>query len=276
MLQIGLRDINFAHVFSSSGWNIPKYFEWCRTASTNKLCFFTDYCLDAATTTQADKKIAWLLEPPAIYSAGYEYAQKHLDRFDYVLTYNRALVGDNVLFCPHGGCWIPGEGDQRNLPRTVCVHKKHNLVSIIASDKTSTDGHKLRHAIINRYNDQLAAFGPQYKALEHKEDALIDFMFSIVVENSICDDYFTEKLIDCFATGTIPIYWGTKVEPYFDAGGVLAFSNIDELGDILSQLSPELYYNLTYHINNNFSKHFQYRVPENWMFEQYPHLFANT
>ena len=35
-------------------------------------------------------------------------------------------------------------------------------------------------------------------------------MFSVCIENDVYDTYFTEKILDCFATGTIPIYKGTK------------------------------------------------------------------
>ena len=253
---------------------MPRHFSWCRTVPT-KLCFFTDYCLDSAPTVQAEKKIAWLLEPPAIYSTGYNYVQTHLAQFDHVLTYDRTLVdGNKILFYPHGGCWIPDVGDQRNRPYLVGIHKKQHLVSIIASNKAQTVGHQLRHKIIRRYA-QLAAFGPQYRTIEYKEDALIDFMFSIVVENSDCNDYFTEKLIDCFAVGTIPIYWGTKnLGCYFDIDGVLAFDNLDELDQIMAMLSPELYNERLRHVQNNFSRYAQYRVPEDWIFEHYPHLFS--
>jgi hypothetical protein len=274
MLEIGLRDVNFAHVHSSSGWNTPKYFNWCRTPSKAKPCFFTDYCLDGALSTQASRKIAWLIEPPAICSSSYDYIQNHQNQFDYILTYNRALKGAKILWYPHGGCWVPGEGDQRNRQHNVKMHPKHQLVSIIASSKADTIGHRLRHIIISRYK-QLSAFGPQYKTLEYKEDALIDYMFSIVIENSACDDYFTEKLIDCFAVGTVPIYWGTKsIGNYFNADGILTFDNTDELDNIMSNLSPELYNSRLRHIEDNFNRHFQYRVSENWIFEHYPYLFS--
>ena len=273
MLQIGICDVNFAHVFSSSGWNIPKYFQWCRTATAHKVCFFTDYCLDCAPKTQATRKIAWLIEPPAICARSYDYIRHHSDQFDYILTYNRAITNSKTLWYPLGGCWIPGDGDQRARRHAVGICEKHELVSIIVSDKTDTAGHRLRHAVVDRYG--IPAFGPRYQALEFKEDALIDFMFSVVIENSICDDYFSEKLVDCFAVGTIPIYWGTRnIGDYFDIDGMLVFDNTDELDDIMHNLSPELYNSRLPHIKNNFERHFQYRVPEDWMFEHYPYLFS--
>ena len=43
--------------------------------------------------------------------------------------------------------------------------------------------------------------------------------------------YFNEKIIDCFFSGTIPIYWGTKnISKYFDENGIIFFPNIDEWG----------------------------------------------
>ena len=43
--------------------------------------------------------------------------------------------------------------------------------------------------------------------LKEKEDGLCDYMFSVAIENS--NQYFSEKLLDCFLTGTIPIYYAT-------------------------------------------------------------------
>lgn len=266
-------DVNFAHVFSSSGWNLPEHFEWCRTTQ-HKICFFTDYCLDSAILSESKRKIAWLLEPPAIYPESYDYVRKHIDMFDYVLTYDRTLTDNRkILYYPCGGCWIPDTGDQRNLPYAVNIHKKRFIVSIIASDKNQTDGHQLRHAIVKRY-PQLSAYGPSYSLLEYKENALVDYMFSIVVENSRIDDYFTEKLIDCFAVGTIPIYWGTKnIGQYFNADGMMIFNDLDDLDMIIPQLTPDLYNSRLQHIQDNFMRHRQYRIAENWIFENYPHLF---
>ena len=190
------------------------------------------------------------------------------------MCYDRTLVDDNkILFYPHGGCWIPNTGDQRNRPHVAGIHQKHRMASIIASDKTHTAGHQLRHTIVERYR-QLTAYGPRYVALDYKENALMDFMFSVVVENSQFDDYFTEKLVDCFAVGAIPIYWGTKnIGRYFNADGVLSFNNLSELDTIIAGLSSELYAGHLQAVQDNFNRHAQYRVPEDWIFEQYPYLF---
>lgn len=89
--------------------------------------------------------------------------------------------------------------------------------------------------------------------IEKKNTALDDYMFSIVVENSIQDHYFTEKIIDCFLTGTIPVYWGARrIGEYFNSQGIIQF--YDFLMNGISLLSKELY-ELRYNaVLDNFNK----------------------
>tara|TARA_Y100000592_G_C5474605_1_gene321516 strand:- start:208 stop:387 length:180 start_codon:yes stop_codon:yes gene_type:complete len=42
--------------------------------------------------------------------------------------------------------------------------------------------------------------------IDKKEEGLTNYLFSLAIENSKIDNYFSEKLLDCFATSTIPIY----------------------------------------------------------------------
>ena len=39
---------------------------------------------------------------------------------------------------------------------------------------------------------------------------LFNSQFSIATENAAVDNYFTEKLMDCFLTKTVPIYYGSS------------------------------------------------------------------
>ena len=77
----------------------------------------------------------------------------------------------------------------------------------------------------------------------YKVMGLAQYAFSIAIENTIYKDYFTEKLIDCFRTGTVPLYWGPRstVEKYFDMDGIIVFETVEELDHILSNLSMDDY-----------------------------------
>jgi hypothetical protein len=77
-------------------------------------------------------------------------------------------------------------------------------------------------------------------------------MYSIVIENCQEVGYFTEKIVDCFMCGTIPIYWGANnIGDYFDSEGVLSFQTIGELQSILKKISTKDYTLRSNAINNN-------------------------
>ena len=49
-----------------------------------------------------------------------------------------------------------------------------------------------------------------------KWDALAPYQFSIAIENSSQENYWTEKIVDCFLAFTVPIYYGaTNIGKYF-------------------------------------------------------------
>jgi hypothetical protein len=112
----------------------------------------------------------------------------------------------------------------------------------------------MRFAVIKKYGQRIQGiFGKAFEPLENKIDGLKDYRFSLAIENCRSDYYFTEKLIDCFATGTVPIYWGCPgIGRFFDHSGILSFTTIRQLGKILDQLSDSLYKQLLPAIEKNF------------------------
>lgn len=69
-----------------------------------------------------------------------------------------------------------------------------------------------------------ATFGDNYKGeLNYngncKFNGLIDYSYSIVMENSIQENYWTEKLADAYLSWCMPIYWGCpNLNKYFPDG----------------------------------------------------------
>ena len=102
-------------------------------------------------------------------------------------------------------------------------------------------------------------------------------MYSITIENCRQPGYWTEKIVDCFATKTIPIFWGDDaVNNYFDSEGIIYFNNEEELDKILNELQEngeKIYDSKKDSIEYNFKKVEEYRIPEDWMFKKYPFLF---
>jgi len=103
------------------------------------------------------------------------------------------------------------------------LYKKTKLVSMIASNKSMCDFHILRNNLAKKYENSLDLFGRGRKEIVNKVDGLKDYMFSITIENANYDGMISEKLTDCFATGTVPVYLGSEktVKKIFDAKGVI-------------------------------------------------------
>lgn len=209
---------------------------------------YTDYSTNLILQNKHHHKInvAWIIESPR-YSR-----YSNLNMFDYILTHDENILNsfsNSVLF-PIGGCWVPINDVSKN---------KNNLISIIASNKNETDGQRLRHDLIKIF--KFDVFGRGYFPIDNKNIALDTYKFSVIIENCSEKYYFSEKLIDCFISKTIPIYFGAWSLPEeFDKSGILYFSSIDEFSKIYENLNNiDISDNI---IQHNFEVAKKYCVPE--------------
>ncbi|MFN9907083.1 MAG: glycosyltransferase family 10 domain-containing protein, partial [bacterium] len=63
---------------------------------------------------------------------------------------------------------------------------------------------------------------------KHMEEMCKDYLFTIAIENTSHDHYFTEKIINPFINNTVPIYWGCKkVDEYFPKHVIRLTGNIN-------------------------------------------------
>lgn len=259
-----LKDTSVSHI------QTPTYFNWVKDENIdeNDIVFFTDRELSKVDNCKPCKrKIAFLLEPPAIYIDSYKYIEENYHKFDFVISYIKMDI-PNFLFAPNCMCWI--------LPSDQKIYHKNRNVSIIASSKNLTDGHQLRHQVIQKYQ-KLHIYGNGYNFIKSKLPALKQYRYSIVIENSSIDNYFTEKIIDCFVTGTIPIYWGCKnISNFFNEKGMYIFNDINELDDILKKINKEDYDSKLPYIQDNFNRSMKYRIGEDWIYENYSFLFSSN
>ena len=139
---------------------------------------------------------------------------------------------------------------------------KENSVSFLKSNKTkamiaTAPGyavretiwpfkHELNHPSLFYYSNVFRNF----TAIENdgvlpNNDKLNIFRskFSVIIENSQETNYFSEKLIDCLLTRTIPIYWGCpNIEEYFDINGFIFINNENDFLSQLNAINLEEYY----------------------------------
>lgn len=266
--QIKLHDSNFAHAICCSNGNLkiyPQYFDWYRGSEERDIAVFVDGRYGEVVTSKAKVKILMLLEPPSVTPHLYFDVARHQktwDLYDYILTFDKELVKlnpDKIKWYPLGGCWIE-EVDRKIWPKT-------KNISIIASEKNFTEGHKLRHKLIQHHHGKIDVYGRGYRFVESKLEALKDYRYTIVIENCALNNYFSEKLIDAYMTGTIPIYWGSnkEVADMFQP----AWMPIAHLDSILKNpVHMEDFYNghlTSGGIQTNFDRAKEYVNTEDWL-----------
>lgn len=269
-LKVNLFDRCFSHTkglwgyVSANGnnaWGRPKQIEYeLLNPRFNGVTLFTDHYLgetQLVTNVQSDKKVAWICEPRNIHPFAYEGVERNIDLFDLVITWDQKLVDtyDNCKMMPVMETRVP-EKDWGIAP-------KNKMVSLIASAKRTTPGHRYRFEIADQLAEQcgIDLWGFAFKSFEQKREPLQDYYFSITVHNNKEPNLFTEALIDCFAFGTIPIFWGCpNVGNFFDSEGILTFDTIEELQAILDSLSPSLYQSKMPHIEKNMALAQKYKA----------------
>jgi hypothetical protein len=265
MKSIKLSDANFSHARTSTDIQISKYIVWDRNVSlSDDLIIFTDNQMMIA-HNYVGKKIGIIMEPKVINERIYEWVKDNFTQFDKILTYDKELleISDKFKFYPHSGCWI--------FPDNQKIHPKTKLLSIISSEKRQTVGHNLRHSVIEtckENNIEIDIFGRGYNPIENKKYGLNDYAFSVIIENSKSNYYFTEKLIDSFVTGTVPIYWGCPlISDFFNEKGIIVFENEIDFIEKVNTLTLEKYIEMLPYIKENFDNALNYLMMENWIIE---------
>lgn len=264
--RLSLDDVQFTQ-FNVSGGQIPsKYIEWERQELLNNTVFLTDFTLPKVFEykLRGINVNAFIIESPwnTLYQHKLAYLYSHL--FDKIYTHNKTLLKrPNARFIPAGGSWVISE--QRK------VHNKTSLVSFVVSSKSHLAGHKVRHEIKRYLGEKVAGFGEAYNNyVGAKYLTLKPFMYQIVVENAKEDYYFTEKLLDCFQTGTIPIYWGCpSIGKFFNKKGILSFDTMEDLTRIMSRISFKDYNRRLDAVKDNFNRSKDYLIAEDYMAVKY-------
>jgi hypothetical protein len=83
--------------------------------------------------------------------------------------------------------------------------------------------------------------------------------FHIVIENVTSDNWFTEKIVDCFQTKTIPIYIGCEnIGDFFDIKGIFHIKSLEEMVEVCNNITPETYQNMLDYVNINYEKSMNY------------------
>jgi len=106
-----------------------------------------------------------------------------------------------------------------NYLKALAIPTKNKLISCIASNLLQLKGQRQRSRFVHllqRKFPQIDFFGKGINFIPDKMNGLLSYRYSIAIENTSADDYFTEKINDCFLTYTVPLYYGCKnIDKYF-------------------------------------------------------------
>jgi hypothetical protein len=271
MKEWSIRDSMFSHAFSTSNWFKPTHFKWNFKDIQGNFVFLTDRNLHDAGDISGVKKYAWLIESPHITPDSYNFVNNNPNLFDKIFTHSKKILQhSNAHLVPVGGCHL----DENEI---ALYNNKTKLISMMYSDKKYTPGHILRHKIAASECANYVDIMGSGKSGHHvkKIESCKDYKFSVVVENCKEDFYFTEKIIDCFLSGTIPIYWGCpSIGNFFNTKGFYQFDSLDELFDIVSasQALHNFYENNKHIIEENYNKALLYKIGEDYLYNNYQEL----
>lgn len=200
--------------------------------------------------------VAILIESQAIHPHAYSAIQRYYDQYRSVLTFDRnTLELPNSQLCYFGGGWVAKE-DWAMYPKTK------NL-SMTLSHKRYADGHIRRHECYEAIKDRLDGAHGFMNPIPNTLAGLKDFRFNICVENTRCDYYFSEKLLDCFSTGTIPVYCGCpSISLLFNTNGIMEFETVEDMLEWIPQCTEETYEKARPAIEDNMT-----RMATYWSYE---------
>ena len=178
------------------------------------------------------------------------------DKFDLIIGKKKIYGIDNISIIPFGGSFVEGAP-----PKEIGLS---NLLSIGTHDDALLPGHIFRvaatinllyknfnsyevyksnnlEAHINKLNPDLHSFILSLKTYPHQyKDYIYKKTHNIAIENFSENNYFTEKLIDCFKTFTIPVYWGClNIGDYFDTRGMI--NNLEDINKIIEHITIDDY-----------------------------------
>ena len=170
------------------------------------------------------------------------YPQRYIDQFGLVVSCQQQMRHRNIKYGPAILPWFVGykpAPPSAGIPYTFsqdydslskpAVGEKTKLISVITSNKAFTRGHLDRIKFVEQlkahFGDQIDVFGRGFRSFDDKWDVLQPYKYHIAIENSSERYYWTEKISDCYLTGTFPFYYGcTNLADYFPQS---AFQPID-------------------------------------------------
>ena len=233
-------------------------------------------------TENASQKFIWVIEPNEVSNMTNRIISNK-DKFDFILAYDTNILEqcDNSVLFPYGTTWIK----DYEFPE-----KKEYCITSLIGGKLMCFNHSLRHELVNRVkeikNIPIQLFNSSNNPIPAEDgmktmvngvykNELFYSQFHIVIENTTQDNWFTEKLMDCFQTKTVPIYIGcNNINEFFNINGILHVKDLNELVEVCSNINEDTYENMKSFIDENYKLSFKYSDHEKSLKEKITELLT--
>lgn len=254
--------------------NLPKTIQYV-TNGSGILDIFRNECITTDFKYSCtNNKILWIREARSIDSSPYKYVKdnyKYL--FNEVGITNIYTWDEELLDVDDRVKWTFGTGSTI-LENDMKLYEKENNISMLASNKQKTDLQKIRLQLAKKLVNEIDVFGSSVgRHLPSKLESLKSYRFCITIENEISGMAISEKIIDCFLTGTVPVYLGSALPTRlgFCEEGVIRWNdNID-----MKTLTKELYAELYPYVKQNYKTALKYINAADYTFGEQGFYWSN-
>lgn len=123
------------------------------------------------------------------------------------------------------------------------IKPRNKFCSFVASNNAEADGMRKKvFEELSKYKKVDA--GGKYlnnigkpDGVEDKQKFQEQYRFSLAIENSSHPGYCTEKIVQAFAAGTIPIYWGdSRIGEYFNEKAFINCNKYEQIEDTIEEV----------------------------------------
>ena len=212
-----------------------------------------------------------------------QYLEEYQHCYDYIFTYHDDILKQypNSLLSVTPTTWIshPYEFRDKEFSISGIFGNKHNsqYLPLLDGYIVRWNVFNSKHKILPEKKFYLSTHSPiddiEYKdklVLGESKNPLFDSQFHLAIENTnLIRNAFSEKIIDCFQTKTIPIYYGPEnIGDFFNIDGILYAKSQEEIIEICNSITPETYFSMTSAIEDNYIRSMKYKSLESSMIEK--------
>lgn len=285
MLFMYLQNYRSAHLpYSQMSGRMPRRILWDKCNNALKLQMYSHLTMFSRVPLKEGMKQFGIMQEAEIicpneYDIVYKRKQE-VESLDALFTFSERLLDkySNAKFSLCNGVWY-GTKLYGGIMDPERCYKKSKLISAVASSKAMCPIHVFRAETARELKRKKiadcmgTAVGEYFDKIS---DAFDDYMYNVAIENESQRYYFTEKILDCFASMTVPIYYGASdIGKFFNEDGIIRIKepSFKSVMEAISLCSEDDYRSRLEAIKDNYERVQGYLSVDDYLTNNYMDLF---